>query len=130
MDGGSFVPTGEIRDFCNDKVKTILSQLDEYQIQDPDGIGRVEWREMVSLENDGKYEGEWNLKTQKREGKGVQVWHDGSIYEGQWLNDMAHGEGRLVHADGDVYEGEWCEDKAHGHGTYTHTDGAKYTGTW
>jgi hypothetical protein len=36
----------------------------------------------------------------------------------------------LIHADGDVYEGNWIEDKAHGYGTYTHLDGAIYKGEW
>jgi len=36
----------------------------------------------------------------------------------------------LFHADGDIYEGEWLDDKAHGFGVYTHTDGAKYEGYW
>ena len=34
-------------------------------------------------------------------------------------------KGKLTHSDGDVYEGEWLEDKAHGYGVYTHIDGAK-----
>ena len=32
------------------------------------------------------------------------------------MADKANGRGRLIHADGDVYEGEWLEDKAHGFG--------------
>jgi hypothetical protein len=28
---------------------------------------------------------------------------DGSIYEGYWKENKAHGYGRLIHADGDVY---------------------------
>ena len=35
-----------------------------------------------------------------REGKGTQIWRDGSKYEGYWGNDMANGAGRLIHADG------------------------------
>ena len=31
---------------------------------------------------------------------------------------MANGQGRLIHAEGDVYEGEWLNDKAHGFGKY------------
>jgi hypothetical protein len=38
--------------------------------------------------------------------------------------------GRLIHADGDVYEGDWLDDKAHGRGFYTHTDGSRYEGEW
>ena len=43
---------------------------------------------------------------------------------------MANGIGRLIHPCGDVYEGEWLNDKAHGKGIYYHTDGSKYIGEW
>lgn len=36
----------------------------------------------------------------------------------------------MTHANGDVYEGEWVDDKAHGFGTFVDTEGAKYTGEW
>lgn len=121
---------GSIAEFCNDKVRQIHSQLEAYHIPEPTDGERVEARPMETLENDGKYEGEWSLAKNLRHGKGTQVWHDGSIYEGQWRNDKAHGFGRLIHADGDVYEGQWVEDKAHGQGVYTHTDGAQYSGDW
>lgn len=79
---------------------------------------------MTTLENGARYEGEWNEATNMRDGRGVQTWVDGSLYEGFWKNDKANGQGRLIHADGDVYEGEWRDDKAHGYGKYMHTDGA------
>jgi hypothetical protein len=31
--------------------------------------------------------------------------YDGSVYEGWWKNNMAHGKGRLINADGDIYDG-------------------------
>ena len=62
----------------------------------------------------GKYEGEWSVKENMRHGAGIQVWNDGSIYEGLWEHDKAAGPGRLIHADGDVYEGNWKDDKADG----------------
>ena len=34
------------------------------------------------------------------------VWKDGSIYEGEWRDDMRHGKGRHIFANGDVYEGD------------------------
>ena len=40
-----------------------------------------------------------------RWGRGVQIYNDGSRYEGQWRNDQASGYGRLIHATGDVYIG-------------------------
>jgi hypothetical protein len=83
------------------------------------------------LENGAKYEGEW-LKDQEgvRDGRGIQIWLDGSRYEGFWRVNKANGRGRLIHADGDVYEGLWVDDKANGTGTYSHTDGSTYTGEW
>jgi len=45
-------------------------------------------------------------------GKGKLSWVDGSLYEGEWKNDMSNGKGRLIHSDGDVYEGEWVDNKA------------------
>ena len=66
------------------------------------------------LENGAKYEGEWLKDTDIRDGRGVQIWLDGSRYEGYWRENKANGRGRLIHADGDVYEGEWKDDKAHG----------------
>jgi len=35
-----------------------------------------------------------------------------------------------MHANGEVYEGDWIDDKAHGYGVYTHLDGATYEGEW
>ena len=73
------------------------------------------------LDNGARYTGEWlESNPQVRQGKGSQIWPDGSMYEGYFVNDRASGKGRLIHADGDVYEGMWKEDKAHGYGIYTH----------
>ena len=55
-----------------------------------------------------------------REGKGRQIFKDGSMYEGWFKNDQAMGKGRLIHADGDIYEGQWMNDMAHGYGFYRH----------
>ena len=60
----------------------------------------------VKLESGAHYEGEWDEQGRK-DGRGIQVHADGSIYEGYWKEDFAHGRGRLIHTDGDVYNGEW-----------------------
>ena len=92
----------------------------------------VELKQSVEYENHAIYYGEWSTgpTTSFRHGRGIQVWTDGSRYEGYWKNDKANVKGKLIHADGDVYDGEWLDDKAHGYGVYTHTDGAKYEGNW
>ena len=89
--------------------------------------------EQVMLDDGSTYEGEWVVKpddpnSKIREGYGVQLWMDGSIYEGWFSKDRATGKGRLIHSDGYIYEGEWQNDKAEGHGTYTSQDGSKYEG--
>ena len=126
----SFLPTGHITDYCNEKVKGIYNDLAPYEIPKFKDSVPVENKELVALQNDGKYEGQWSKSDNLRHGIGIQVWTDGSIYEGHWKNDKADGDGRLIHADGDVYEGAWVVDKAEGKGTYTHQDGAQYAGEW
>ena len=74
----------------------------------------LEERDVMMIDNNSKYKGQWSTRTGLRHGRGVQVWPDGSIYEGYWKHDKAEGRGRLIHSDGDVYEGEWKEDKANG----------------
>ena len=68
--------------------------------------------------------------TEIKHGQGKQIWPDGSMYEGWWVENKANGKGRLIHADGDVYDGDWKSDKAHGKGVYCHLDGARYEGDW
>ena len=68
-------------------------------------MGEREERETEILENNAKFRGEWLVGETIRQGKGMQIWPDGSIYEGYWRDDKANGRGRLIHADGDVYSG-------------------------
>lgn len=77
-------------------------------------------RPITRIETGAFYRGQWNKYTNQREGKGTQIWPDGSIYEGTWKNDKANGRGRLIHADGDFYDGDWVDDKAQGQGIYKH----------
>ena len=41
---------------------------------------------------------------------------------------MANGYGRFILADGDVFQGDWIDDKAHGEGSYYYAEGATYQG--
>ena len=43
---------------------------------------------------------------------------------------MTNGRGRMIHADGSIFEGSWKDDKAHGTGLFTHADGSHYDGEW
>jgi hypothetical protein len=103
--------------------------LFDYGEPQKDSVKRVK-RPMTLLENKTKYEGQWNEETNERDGMGVLVWPDGSVYEGYWKHDKANGRGRLIHADKDIYIGDWKDDKAHGKGIYIHSDKASYEGDW
>jgi hypothetical protein len=76
------------------------------------------------------YKGQFNKKTGERDGVGIQIWPDGSKYEGIWRRDKANGRGRMTHANGDMYEGQWRDDKANGNGVFVDANNAMYTGEW
>lgn len=85
---------------------------------------------MKTLDNDNVYEGQWDAELDIQSGRGVQIWPDGSRYDGFWKYGKQNGFGRLVHAEGDVYQGMWKDDKAHGYGIYQHYNGNRYEGQW
>lgn len=117
--------------YLNQDVQTIRQQLGDFDFGNEEvDHGQREFREELTLENGAKYEGEWLLGSEIRQGKGMQIWPDGSLYEGWWQENKANGKGRLIHADGDIYDGYWKDDKAHGYGVYSHLDGARYEGYW
>ena len=91
-----------------------------------DKVVRVS-RPMLTQDNGAEYEGEWD-NMDRKDGKGVQIWVDGSIYEGYWCADKANGRGRLIWADGSYYTGEFLEDNLHGEGVYKWSDGRQYDG--
>ena len=109
----------------------IYEQRGAYQFETPASVtGELESRAISKTESGAFYKGQWNKVSNQREGQGIQIWPDGSIYEGNWKNDKANGSGRLIHADGDFYEGNWVDDKAQGYGMYKHFDGSQYVGSW
>lgn len=116
----------EIQQYRNPNVEEILNQLGAFDYGSINPTPNFEYRPLQLLDTGAQYEGEFLKGTNIREGKGKQIWADGSVYEGYWKNSKANGRGRLIHADGDIYEGEWKDDKADGFGVYRHLDGARY----
>jgi hypothetical protein len=50
-----------------------------------------------------------------QEGRGVSVYPNGDIYEGDWVRDQRCGQGSLKSNDGvRIYEGGWKDDEMHG----------------
>ena len=62
----------------------------DFGFPDDDGVAR-EKKPLLLLENGAKYEGEWLKGLEIRDGRGVQIWADGSRYEGYWRNNRASG---------------------------------------
>ena len=54
----------------------------------------------------------------------------GSVYTGEWKNNLPHGEGTYAYANGAKYVGEFKDGKSHGQGTltYSEAEGGKYVG--
>ena len=51
-------------------------------------------------------------------GKGAYKFHDGSIYEGTFRNNLPDGFGKMIYGNGDVYEGEFVRGHKDGKGIY------------
>ena len=49
-------------------------------------------------------------------------------YEGKWKNDKKHGRGVITWTDGSKYDGEWIEDKRCGVGIYHYPNGDWFCG--
>jgi hypothetical protein len=56
----------------------------------------------------------------KRHGKGIFYYPDGSKYDGDWNENVREGSGTYTYPNGDTYEGEWKNHQRHGKGTYTY----------
>jgi hypothetical protein len=78
--------------------------------------------------NGSKYEGEY-LKG-LRTGKGIFIWPDGSRYEGQFKNNKIEGIGSYWTPDGKNYKGEWKNNMMHGRGKFRWSDGKTYEGEY
>ncbi|KAL3815674.1 hypothetical protein ACHAXA_006567 [Cyclostephanos tholiformis] len=64
------------------------------------------------------YEGEMN--DGMRDGCGVCLYNNNTLYEGQWKKNREHGIGTLMTSDRKrvIYEGAWEKGRMHGHGAY------------
>ncbi|KAJ8323914.1 hypothetical protein O5D80_007141 [Batrachochytrium dendrobatidis] len=66
----------------------------------------------------------------KRHGEGVYKWKAGHRYVGAYDNNQRHGQGYFVYPDGSKYKGEFQHGKRHGQGTYVYVNGDVYQGAW
>ena len=91
-------------------------------------VGEVHFKDQQSLQ---EYKANNKLDAKLvTYGFGKQVWHDGSFYEGSYLNSKFNGMGRYVHSTGDLYEGNFVDSLANGHGHYLGYNGDVYDGAF
>lgn len=60
--------------------------------------------------------------------KGIILQRSNYTYEGDIVDDMAHGKGVFQYANGDTYRGECQFGKPDGYGVYTYKNDSTYTG--
>jgi len=70
------------------------------------------------------------VKECKANGYGVAIYDSGSIYKGEWKDNLKHGYGVYTWKDGESYEGFYVENKREGLGTYRWKNGEYYQGYW
>lgn len=68
--------------------------------------------QIIKFKNGAIYDGQ--LRGVIREGKGTQIWPDGTKYDGEWKENNAWGYGKFTHKNGDSYEGQWFNGEACG----------------
>jgi len=61
-------------------------------------------------------------------GMGKLVYPDGSVYEGELVQNIKHGKGMWRSSRGAYYSGSWENGKTHGSGVLTYPNGTTYTG--
>jgi hypothetical protein len=66
------------------------------------------------------YEGEMLHGKSMRHGRGVCLYNNGTLYEGEWKRNREHGVGTLRTADRRriIYTGDWERGRMHGQGIY------------
>lgn len=62
-----------------------MSQLGEFDYGSDQATPNLEYKPLGLLETGAQYEGEYVIGTDNREGKGKQIWADGSVYEGNLM---------------------------------------------
>lgn len=48
---------------------------------------------------------------------GIEIWPDGSKYEGQFVAGKKQGKGKFYWSDGAIFYGDFVDNNIEGHGT-------------
>ena len=91
---------------------------------------KYEIKPLKRLSDGSLYQGEWlNDQINRR---GIKIFPDSARYEGFFKDGKAHGLGRIIPADGKIiiFEGLWLNDQKHGSGKEKYIDGSQFEGSW
>ncbi len=88
--------------------------------------GNPDGRGIMIFPNGDIYDGEF--ANGKRNGTGTFKFHDGTKYTGQFEDDFYNGHGTMTFPNGNVYDGQFRHGKYDGQAVFTFSDGAKYEG--
>ena len=80
-------------------------------------------KERIVTKNCGKTTMHSNWEKDKKKGRGTAHFTDGSIYEGDFDNDVFEGMGKFIWKAGHVYIGAWKQGRMEGEGEFKHQDG-------
>ncbi len=72
-------------------------------------------------------------KNRRKNGKDIQEFNNGDVYDGSFLNGKRHGKGKYTWSNGNYYEGDWFEGNKHGKGKYIYKEHGvylSYEGDW
>lgn len=130
---GCFITENEMKQSMNPIIAQILSlhqdqcQCNQLEIND-DPLYKYTFSQPPIKFKDGTiYHGHWNYNN-KKEGYGVNICSDGSLYKGYWKDDKIQRKGLFVDVKGNWYEGELEDGLANGKGKLTIKDKFVYTG--
>ena len=82
-------------------------------------------------DNGDDYDGEWADDKWHGEGEWVLRGAGGAVHEkyvGTMEQGRMHGRGQYLYSDGSVFDGQWVDNRMHGGGVFTFANGNKYTG--
>ncbi|KAL4506871.1 hypothetical protein ABPG72_001292 [Tetrahymena utriculariae] len=111
------------------------SQLYYIKDENSDGIYQLDedkvkqGRGIQFFKSGGLYEG--YFKNNQRHGKGKLITFEGDVYIGEFQKNMKRGRGVLTYSNKDIYEGEFYQDTCHGIGKMIYAkDQSVYIGGW
>ena len=126
--------------FYNNKYKSTF--IGEYSDNMPKGYGvytiknlslQGYWKSSIlngiaiEVWDDGTYyQGEY--ENNKRNGIGLYRWPDGTIYQGEFCNGQMTGKGIIFNSDDSVFSGEMLNGYLNGYGIFSWGSGALYMG--